>query len=93
MSQFSTRNGAPWVPVYLTAINGETCIGCGRCFKVCSREVMHLYGLDEDGNNRRGAKTEVGKFLFGEDAELHGTTQREVERIFRRLRDEHGNGW
>ena len=23
------------------------CIGCGRCYKVCSRDVMHLHGVDE----------------------------------------------
>lgn len=45
---FSTRDGSDWMPVYLTQINGETCIGCGRCYKVCSRDVMHLYGVDEE---------------------------------------------
>ncbi|RWE92369.1 MAG: hypothetical protein EOS43_31080 [Mesorhizobium sp.] len=30
---------------YLIEIDGTTCIGCGRCFKVCSREVMHLCGI------------------------------------------------
>ncbi|AYG64086.1 ferredoxin III, nif-specific [Rhizobium jaguaris] len=46
---FVTRDGSSWVPEYLTAIDGKTCIGCGRCFKVCSREVMKLYGVDESG--------------------------------------------
>ncbi|MBQ0820669.1 MULTISPECIES: ferredoxin III, nif-specific [Microvirga] len=46
---FLTRDGSCWVPSYLTAIDGPTCIGCGRCFKVCSREVMHLYGVDDVG--------------------------------------------
>ncbi len=49
MSTFATRDGSAWMPVYLTDIDGATCIGCGRCFKVCSRDVMHLYGLDEAG--------------------------------------------
>ena len=49
MSQFTTRDGTAWMPAYLTAINGERCIGCGRCFKVCGRDVMHLYGVDEAG--------------------------------------------
>ncbi len=38
-----------WMPKYLSAIDGATCIGCGRCFKVCSREVMHLHGIDDVG--------------------------------------------
>ncbi|RBP03482.1 Nif-specific ferredoxin III [Roseiarcus fermentans] len=46
---FTTRDGSDWTPEYLTAINPDKCIGCGRCFKVCSRDVMHLHGVDEDG--------------------------------------------
>ncbi|KAA5602037.1 ferredoxin III, nif-specific [Blastochloris sulfoviridis] len=46
---FTTRDGTPWEPEYITAIDGKTCIGCGRCFKVCSRDVMKLMGVNEDG--------------------------------------------
>ena len=45
-----TRDGRAWEPSFLLAIDPETCIGCGRCFKVCGRGVMDLKGLDEDGN-------------------------------------------
>ena len=45
-----TRDGRDWVPEYLTAISDETCIGCGRCYKVCGREVMVLRGITEDGD-------------------------------------------
>lgn len=38
-----------WTPQFLKDINRETCIGCGRCFKVCGRAVMSLIGLNEDG--------------------------------------------
>ena len=44
-----TRGGNAWRPSYLLDINQETCIGCGRCFKVCGRNVMMLKGLTEDG--------------------------------------------
>jgi Nif-specific ferredoxin III len=44
-----TRDGRAWAPQYLLAINPELCIGCGRCFKVCGRNVMALRGLNEDG--------------------------------------------
>ena len=47
--KFTNRGGKPWEPEYLVAINGETCIGCGRCFKVCGRDVMTLKGINEDG--------------------------------------------
>ncbi|MGX5829276.1 ferredoxin III, nif-specific [Mesorhizobium sp. 43Arga] len=49
ISPFVTRDGSRWMPDYLTFIDGKTCIGCGRCFKVCSREVMHLYGVEDAG--------------------------------------------
>lgn len=44
-----TRDGRDWQPEFLLAIDPETCIGCGRCFKVCGRDVMTLKGLTEDG--------------------------------------------
>jgi Nif-specific ferredoxin III len=45
-----TRGGREWMPDYLVAINPEICIGCGRCFKVCGRDVMTLKGVNEDGD-------------------------------------------
>lgn len=45
-----TRDGRPWQPDYLIAIDPGRCIGCGRCFKVCGRNVMVLKGLSEDGD-------------------------------------------
>jgi Nif-specific ferredoxin III len=44
-----TRDGRSWQPQYLLAIDPGVCIGCGRCYKVCGREVMTLRGIDEDG--------------------------------------------
>lgn len=45
-----TRDGTPWEPMYLDAIDAETCIGCGRCFKVCAQNVLKMMGVDEDDN-------------------------------------------
>jgi len=45
----TTRDGRGWEPDYLVAIDGTSCIGCGRCFKVCGRGVMKLKGKTEDG--------------------------------------------
>jgi Nif-specific ferredoxin III len=45
-----TRDGRPWQPSYLLEIDSETCIGCGRCYKVCGRSVMTLMGVTEDGS-------------------------------------------
>lgn len=37
-----TRGGASWTPQFVTALNEEKCIGCGRCFKVCPRDVLTI---------------------------------------------------
>lgn len=37
-----TRGGVAWTPSFVTALNQENCIGCGRCFKVCPRDVFEL---------------------------------------------------
>lgn len=37
-----TRGGAEWTPQFVVALNPETCIGCGRCYKVCPRDVFTL---------------------------------------------------
>ena len=37
-----TRGGTVWTPAFVTAVDARTCIGCGRCYKVCPREVFDL---------------------------------------------------
>lgn len=37
-----TRGGAEWTPQFVTDLNQATCIGCGRCYKVCPRDVFEL---------------------------------------------------
>lgn len=50
MATFYTRGGAAYTPEFLVAINAATCIGCGRCYKVCGRDVMTLKGVTDDGD-------------------------------------------
>jgi Nif-specific ferredoxin III len=45
----TTRDGRNWDPAYLLAIDPATCIGCGRCYKVCSHSVMTLKGINDEG--------------------------------------------
>jgi Nif-specific ferredoxin III len=47
--QAVSRNGSVWEPSYLLGIDQDTCIGCGRCYKVCGQSVVSLQGLTEDG--------------------------------------------
>ncbi|MGB0696089.1 MAG: ferredoxin III, nif-specific [Rhodospirillaceae bacterium] len=46
---YKTKGGKDWVPSYLTEIDDELCIGCGRCFKVCGHGVLEMMGINEDG--------------------------------------------
>jgi len=36
----TTRGGKSWTPTFADKIDEEKCIGCGRCFKACSRKVL-----------------------------------------------------
>lgn len=42
-------SGARWIPTFVSELDEDKCIGCGRCYKVCPRGVLELVGLDEDG--------------------------------------------
>lgn len=44
-----TFGGTTWTPHFVEAINQDKCIGCGRCFKACGRNVLQLRALNEDG--------------------------------------------
>ncbi|WP_114418389.1 ferredoxin III, nif-specific [Marinospirillum perlucidum] len=46
-----TRGGDEWTPTFVTALDDETCIGCGRCFKVCPRNVFDLEEREPDDDD------------------------------------------
>jgi Nif-specific ferredoxin III len=43
-----TRGGKSWTPEFVHALDAKKCIGCGRCFKVCPRDVFDLVERDGD---------------------------------------------
>lgn len=43
-----TRGGVEWTPEFVTFLDPKKCIGCGRCFKVCPRDVLDLVERSED---------------------------------------------
>jgi Nif-specific ferredoxin III len=42
-----TRGGAVWTPSFIVGLNQTNCIGCGRCYKVCPRDVFELIDRDD----------------------------------------------
>lgn len=42
-----TRGGATWIPAFVVDLDQKRCIGCGRCFKVCPRNVFRLVEREE----------------------------------------------
>ncbi|WP_416669599.1 ferredoxin III, nif-specific [Egbenema bharatensis] len=38
-----------WTPQFVQAIDHSICLGCGRCFKVCGRNVLHLQAMNDEG--------------------------------------------
>ncbi len=42
-----TRGGVEWTPAFVVALNQNVCIGCGRCYKVCPRDVFELIDRDD----------------------------------------------
>jgi Nif-specific ferredoxin III len=45
-----TRGGVEWTPAFITALDQGKCIGCGRCFKVCPRDVFELVEREGPGD-------------------------------------------
>lgn len=42
-----TAGGKTWTPAFVSALNQAHCIGCGRCYKVCPRDVLTLVERSE----------------------------------------------
>ena len=46
-----TRGGTSWTPMFVIELDQSTCIGCGRCYKVCPRNVFELVERDDDDDD------------------------------------------
>lgn len=64
-----TRGGKEWVPSFIVELNQETCIGCGRCYKVCPRDVFELVEReDEDYDDDDGFSDDTSMVMAVADA-------------------------
>jgi Nif-specific ferredoxin III len=46
------RGGKTWTPTFAVSIDDEKCLGCGRCYKICSRNVLGFHEVDEEDSAR-----------------------------------------
>ncbi|MBI5140949.1 MAG: ferredoxin III, nif-specific [Nitrospirae bacterium] len=49
-----TFGGKPWKQTFILKIDVEKCIGCGRCYKVCGRDVLDLADKPFAGDDEYG---------------------------------------
>lgn len=61
MSQYSamTMGGMPWTPEFVTLLDPESCIACGRCYKVCPRDVLTFVDSDDDDDEDASAAAKM----------------------------------
>ncbi|MFM2484275.1 ferredoxin III, nif-specific [Celerinatantimonas yamalensis] len=51
MTSSFTADGRDWQPQYIQSIDSAQCIGCGRCYKVCGRNVFELIENDDSDDD------------------------------------------
>lgn len=61
------KDGSSYIPEFIESLNFGTCLGCGRCFKVCSHNVFNLIEradleLDDDDDDIGGMVMEIKNF-------------------------------
>ncbi len=49
-----TYGGREWTPGFILSIDQERCIGCGRCYKACGRDVLALTEKPFAGDDEYG---------------------------------------
>lgn len=47
-----TKSGASWTPEFVESLDQENCIGCGRCYNVCTRGVFSPEEIEVDDDMR-----------------------------------------
>lgn len=45
-----TLGGTTWIPDFIQSIDWSKCLGCGRCLKVCGRNVLELRAMNDEGD-------------------------------------------
>ena len=46
-----TKSGAIWAPEFVEDLDQASCIGCGRCYNVCARDVFAPEEIEVDDDD------------------------------------------
>lgn len=46
-----TKSGENWTPQFIESLAQENCIGCGRCYNVCTRDVFAPEEIEVDDDD------------------------------------------
>jgi Nif-specific ferredoxin III len=55
----TTKGGDSWTPTFVESIDHEKCIGCGRCFKSCSRKVLGPIEIEDEETDTINMKMDI----------------------------------
>jgi len=51
-----TKSGESWTPEFVESLDQANCIGCGRCYNVCTRDVFAPEEIEVDDEDEGCAK-------------------------------------
>jgi Nif-specific ferredoxin III len=63
-----TRGKREWTPKFVTSVDHERCIGCGRCIKICAHGVLAPKEVDEEESAKMFAAVESPDDCIGCEA-------------------------
>jgi len=47
-----TKSQTSWTPQFVDSLDQEKCIGCGRCYNVCTRDVFAPEEIEVDDDDQ-----------------------------------------
>ncbi|MCG6200816.1 ferredoxin III, nif-specific [Psychromonas antarctica] len=65
----TTKSGESWTPEFIEHLDQANCIGCGRCYNVCTRDVFSPEEIDVDEDDAGDYDDDVRMVMAVADAD------------------------